>query len=857
MTLPSHDFIPPSIEELATLLPAYDIQQLIAKGGMGAVYKANQKSLERLVAIKILPRHYGKDKSFREAFEKEAKAMAKFNHSNLISVYDFGQVDELLYIIMEYVAGESLYHSTYNQQVEPDKASSIITGICNGIEHAHKHGILHRDIKPANIFLDSDSFPKIGDFGLARALKDHASDQAFGTPGYTAPEVVNSPTSVCESTDLYSIGVVLYKLLTNQPLQTPYIPAATIVNCDPRFDNIILKATHPSPSMRYKSASDIVSALDKIKAPSAASSPPLKVKPATSAPNPLLQTSNTAAPTTRTAPVHIPAEKSHTVRNILIITVLGACVYTAWQGLEYQKNKNAAEKAQLEKDAAALATNPLIPTGRIIAPENEAIEISLKRLKTKLQQGDFSEMPYGTFSINKRSRLYIETPMSWNQAQRFCENFGGYLAVTPTENNLSQLLDHAPADKSLWLGAGTAGKNKWSWVNGTSCKLDIRDTVKPSYVITDNKGHLAPKPATEKHSFFIEWDDTRGTKANLTDQLAKTSNTLTSGNAIYPPGTVEHKGHHYLFVNLSIPWKGADAIAKSAGGYLASADQLVENSWMLNLANSLLKESQACWIGGIEKNNAGWNWSNQALWKIESWATGFPKSHGTSTSACAIVPGKKWKNYLAYKELDYFLIEWEGNKTLSSASNTEVHPAKNTPVPAVKAPVKKDHPQIISTRSKCSELVAKTFKAKKAEFTANTKSYLKDLTRIHTSASPTLQKSYQEPYDKMKKALDGVRIDPAIGEIELPTVFKRTLDEFLKRQDEIDDNIITDTEKLRGLYIKRLNEFTVAMRKENNLDAVNQSKQEIERSSNPGMAFVEYMNSIANTPKSDTNPFSN
>jgi len=342
------DFIPPELEEIEELLPSFEILSFIAKGGMGAVYLAKQKSLDREVAIKILPRHFGEDEEFRASFETEAKSMAKLNHPNLVGIFDFGQVDGMLYIIMEMVHGETLYHWAYGKTIEPKEAGSIVLGICKGLANAHEQDILHRDIKPANILLGPDNSPKISDFGLARPVGDHEADSAFGTPGYTAPEVVHNPTAVDESTDLYSVGAILYELLTSKLPESPYMPAANLVKCDPRFDDVIRKAMNPKPVLRYRSANEMAEAIEAIitdnnkpaannklitaaaPGPNRVGSPGLRpsaVRPMPGRPTPYVKTSS-AMPM---------------FRNMIIIVVLLGTIYAAWNHYSKSKVKREAE----------------------------------------------------------------------------------------------------------------------------------------------------------------------------------------------------------------------------------------------------------------------------------------------------------------------------------------------------------------------------------------------------------------------------------------------------------------------------------------------------------------------------------
>ncbi len=259
-------FVAPDPARLAGLFPGYQISRLIACGGMGAVYEAVQRSLDRTVAIKILPQEFTADESFRDGFQAEAKAMARLNHPNLIGVYDFGEVEGMLFIIMEYVPGQSLFQAAGSQSVDPYEVARLLAAISRGLAHAHENGIIHRDIKPANILLDTQMQPKIGDFGLARPLerKIQEGEDIFGTPGYTAPEVLQNPQSIDHRADIFSLGVMLHELLTAKlPTDDPRPPSA-ICHCDPRFDAVVRKATQPSPGSRYSSANEIAAELDAI-----------------------------------------------------------------------------------------------------------------------------------------------------------------------------------------------------------------------------------------------------------------------------------------------------------------------------------------------------------------------------------------------------------------------------------------------------------------------------------------------------------------------------------------------------------------------------------------------------------------
>jgi serine/threonine protein kinase len=261
-------FEAPKSEEVAALFPNYDVYGLIACGGMGAVYHARQRSLDRDVAIKILPREFSQNKEFSISFEAEAKAMAKLNHPNLIGVYDFGDVSGLLYIVMEYVSGSSLYAMSHGRAFHQEDALKMVIDICRGLAHAHQYGVLHRDIKPSNILLDANANPKIGDFGLASALGKQVEEgeQIFGTPGYTAPEVIDPPHVFDHRADIFSVGVLLHELLTGITPNGVEPLAALPHTIHPRLRGAIQRATQPNPAARHDSAEELAAELEKIAA---------------------------------------------------------------------------------------------------------------------------------------------------------------------------------------------------------------------------------------------------------------------------------------------------------------------------------------------------------------------------------------------------------------------------------------------------------------------------------------------------------------------------------------------------------------------------------------------------------------
>ncbi len=262
---------PPTAEEIQPLFPHLQIVRMIGQGGMGAVYEAKQRGLGRTVALKLLwaPKRF--DAAFEQRFAREGQALAQLSHDNIVTVHDAGKSGPYYWLVMEYVDGANLRELLERGRLSPAQALPMVTHICSALEYAHQQGIVHRDIKPENILIGVDGRLKVADFGLAKMLASDRVEpkltQSFlqlGTPHYMAPEQLETPKDVDHRADIYSLGVVLYELLTGElPLGKFELPSR-VVDVDPRFDGVVSKAMQKSPSRRYQAISDVQRAVQGI-----------------------------------------------------------------------------------------------------------------------------------------------------------------------------------------------------------------------------------------------------------------------------------------------------------------------------------------------------------------------------------------------------------------------------------------------------------------------------------------------------------------------------------------------------------------------------------------------------------------
>ncbi len=284
----------PEPSDFAPHFPQLEILDLLGHGGMGVVYKARQKTLDRIVALKILSLSREPSEGFAERFAREAKALASLDHPNIVTVHDFGVAGGYYYLLMECIEGDNLRLAIRARKIESRRALEVVSEICAALQFAHEAGIVHRDIKPENILIDGSGHVKIADFGLAKMLgvppderRLTDSNQTMGTAHYMAPEQIERPRDVDHRADIYSLGVVFYELLTGELPLGRFDPPSSKIEVDVRIDDVVLKALEKEPQRRYQAANEVKTDIDRISDP--AGEPPSTARPRVAPPGAIPQ----------------------------------------------------------------------------------------------------------------------------------------------------------------------------------------------------------------------------------------------------------------------------------------------------------------------------------------------------------------------------------------------------------------------------------------------------------------------------------------------------------------------------------------------------------------------------------------
>lgn len=788
---------------------------------MGAVYLAKQISLDREVAVKILPRELSADPEFRASFQTEARAMARLNHPNLISIYDSGDVDGMLYIAMEYVPGKSLYHSAWNKIIDPAEASRIIIGVCDGLSHAHENGIIHRDIKPANILLTPKAEPKIGDFGLAQAVGVKHEGIVMGTPGYTAPEVISHPDRADRRSDIFAVGVMLHELLTGQKPQ-PGITASSLSRCPTEFDTIIQRATHPSPAMRYPDANAMAKAIraalgsqshlksqTRIAVASARKTGQRSIiapQTAVSAPT-LLNPSDKAdvrrpihpAPSTTMVAQSRKAESS-IARNLLIIAALLFVVFVVYQKLEIhqqevaqksenfaqQKKTNHASPPQALHPTPTPSPSPTEPDSESITTHSESPRESLDRLKKLLASGSRKELPLSHVRRGELAFFYVNEPMTWDQAQLFAEEHGAFIAFPQSEEDLTFFGTLVKDQDSIWLGAGRSGRDQWTLLNGQNWPISKTPPGIGAYATLT---HLGTVRAAEPHRtlrFIIAWYRDGSNPCSLVSILKATRDSIAAGNPHYPAGTHQSGTRHFLPILRKLTLKQAQDLARQAGAHIAVLGDREENYWVKDhLAK--VHAPLGILLGG-QKNQGVWQWNTEEPWTYADWAKDFPSSDVDAVQL-AYLPDKGWINISPEDQADGVILEW------SKGLQTPIEKEQATPSAL---------PDMASLITRCRELLTASATERDEALTKNVKTFqwdldvwarsLKTLERNRWTDTVEILKSLAEDQNKIPSAAKATRVMELEQGIRRPQNSATTKPTLQKEEGE--DQDIRDKQRL-------------------------------------------------------------
>ena len=676
---------PPTPEHLQTLLPAYEILSIIGKGGMGAVYQGRQKSLDRLVAIKLLPPEAAdNDMEFVARFKNEARTMAKMNHPAIVHVYDFGEtLDGQLYIVMEYIDGTDVAKMLQSQgKLPPEHALAISAHVCDALQYAHTHGVVHRDIKPANILLNMEGQIKVADFGLAKTTDTSQAgltktNMAMGTPDFVAPETLTPGMNVDGRADLYAVGVMLYNMLTGQvprgAFRMPSVTSAT----DMRFDKIIGQCMEMDPAMRYQTAFDVRRDLDVILTTPLAKPGvrTISVKPRDLPQKPVGKSPSTPQQQRPPGSAGVPVRTSQPPPSGPAAKPAPPPAKTGQRAqapaAPPQKSKAgmiygiAAVVAVVAAAVAFLLSSGKKPTAQTASKPRE--NTTTKPASTALHSGTFTleaadGKPSGGARPDEKAVVIYDwgtgSNLEWSQDQ---VDAGTY-QITLSAGGFR------PRDHEMRLEIGSQ-----------SLSFHLRSDTGSGYKTSDYPVGLITLPSrargirlrclnegkVEKEKYQENTFHLRAVKFTATKPAAPAL--AASPTAAYKPNAVlTFAGHRYQLVPEKLKWDAAKAKAESMGGHLATITTKEENDWVWGSIMSKLKKTAAdptgdrCFIGAIQRKapDGPWEWITGEPFSLQTWMGRFPDDKNNSGKV-ATLQSKSWDDVAQSYEALSFLVEWD------------------------------------------------------------------------------------------------------------------------------------------------------------------------------------------------------
>ncbi len=696
----SGQWLPPSLEEMGEMLPQYQFESLLGRGGMGAVFKAVQTSLDRAVAIKILPADLigDTDLNFLERFKNEARTMAKLNHPGIVNVYDFGEArGGLLYFVMEFVNGTDVARMISSQgRLPEDYALSITAHVCDALAYAHKHGVVHRDIKPANILINMEGAVKVADFGLAKMDDPGQSgltktNMAMGTPDFVAPEALIPGVPLDGRADLYAIGVMLYQMLTGEIPRGIWTLPGKKHGTDPRFDSIITKAMQTDREARYQTAGDIRKDIDSILTvpratlvaqKQAAAEAAAKAVQAQAAGKVAAGSSNQRHAASAQAAARSEGKKSG---KGMIVSVVAAAVAVVAGAFVLTGDKKPPTQPPAETAADALT-----PPAQS-APAT-AMEQAAPRAKPTVAQA-------GEIMLFQGHRYqFLPGPFRLDAAGKKADELGGHLVTinsaeeqTWIEATFAALIATKHEGWCRTAGDWASKGKSWRWLTGEPF---MYVQWAPNYP-NDRQGegvlylHGKDGGLLWKNSYWsrpcsalIEWDDAEEKPAvasakSMPPSAPEPKPDTSPGAEVKPGQTLTFGGHRYQFLAGPFVRDEASDKARALGGHLLTINSAEEQQWIEKSFAAVIP-SGWCRIGGErDPDTKPWRWTTKEPFDYTQWAPGSPDESPARRGLflCRTDGKLPWKNsYWSHSAST--VVEWDddGEKPPPQATSSELKP---------------------------------------------------------------------------------------------------------------------------------------------------------------------------------------